>query len=314
MLNEGQWLDEGLTSPTSLSNWQPDGCMLANYGPKQFSSCLSGRTLIFTGDSIVRRIFLQALNVLDPGYDTTKLDGMGEKHRDHSIVAGGIELQYIFDPYLNSSRTIDILERRDKTQKNKDGSKPALFVLGSGLWELRRLEGDKVTKVYIEAIERIISATSATSTKNKNRPQIADEIILIPVEHTVHSKLDSDRVKTMRNEGISKLNAELRKRIPPYQSSTISDLSVLYALNKLIDTPLAVHHTEDGLHYDKAVVGTQLNLILNLRCNDVMPKKFPFDKTCCMQYPAPNWVQIIIILFALIWAPLGTHYYTSSES
>jgi hypothetical protein len=125
----------------------------------------------------------------------------------------------------------------------------------------------------------------------------------------------ADKAEQLTNAHIDELNVELRKRAPPYSSpsSGLTDLSVMYAINQLINTPLAINHTTDGLHYDEAVTNTQINLMLNLRCNDVMPKKFPFDKTCCSQYPAPNWAQIVLILFALVWAPLGTHYYASSE-
>lgn len=306
MLNDGQWLDEGLSGPKVLANWQPDGCMMQNYNYNKITSCLSGRTLVFSGDSIVRRNYFRIINMLDPEYDTGKLYREG-KHRDYSVLAGGVELQFTWDPYLNSTRTNNILQRRDISHKN--GARPAMVIFGTGLWELQTL-GDKAQEKYIEAIERIVDATGP---KAANRPPIADEVVLIPVEHTNAIKLPAHKAKEMSNPNIDALNRELRKRLPPYKSSTISDLSVLYALNRLIDSPLSVHHTSDGVHYDPAIVSTQVNLMLNLRCNDVMPKKFPFDNTCCMQYPAPNWLQIIIILFALIWAPLGTHYYASSE-
>lgn len=309
MLNDGQWLDEGLSAPHSLNNWQPDGCMFTNYNKPTAVSCLKGRTIIFVGDSIVRRIYYKAVHLFDPEFDTSKL--LKElKHADFSVVASGVHMEFSWDPYLNSSRTRDILARKDHSQK--DGQLPAVVVFGTGLWELNML-GDKAEEVYISAIDRLITATNPETTKKLNGKAVADEVILIPVEHTLKEKIKGPKALKMTNPKIDNLNSVLRSKIPPYKQSTISDLSVIYAINRLIETPDIDRFTEDGVHYGGPITDTHLNLILNLRCNDVLPKKFPFDKTCCMQYPAPNWMQTIIILFALIWAPLGTHYYSSSE-
>jgi len=51
LLNEGRWLDAAHTS------WQPDGCMLHPYSPKQVTQCLEGRQVVFIGDSTVRQVF-----------------------------------------------------------------------------------------------------------------------------------------------------------------------------------------------------------------------------------------------------------------
>ena len=117
----------------------------------------------------------------------------------------------------------------------------------------------------------------------------------------------------MKNPLIDTFNSNLRQKLPPYLSTEVSDISVLYALNELIKTPVADNHTEDGIHFDTAITRTQINLMLNLRCNDELPKKFPFDATCCMRYPAPNWLQSVIIILSFVWAPLGLHYYASSK-
>lgn len=307
MLNDGQWLDDGLSAPGSLGNWQPDGCMLRQYNAAAVNTCLKGRTLYFTGDSIVRRIFFATIKLLDPSYDLddSKRD---DKHRDASMTIKDVQLQYAWDPFLNSNRTIDLLERRDILQK--DGDRPAIMIMGTGIHELSYFGTQEGREMYIEAIERIAKATGPSL---KERPQVADEVVLLPVEHTIPAKLSDYRRPKMQNADIDMLNAELSRIIPPYTSPTVSDLSVLYAMNKLVEFPTAINHTEDGLHFDNLIASTQVNLIFNLRCNDVMPKKFPFSTTCCMQYPAPNWLQFAIILMLVVWAPLGMHYYASGE-
>lgn len=307
MLNEGHWLDEGLSSPDALRNWQPEGCMLQEYDASMITSCLKGKTLVFTGDSIVRRIYFATIGILDPSFDRESME-RDRKHGEFNVTIGGVQLEYAWDRFLNSKRTLDLLERQDISQQN--GGRPALVIMGTGIHELSAFGMEEGSKKYIEAIDRIVEATGPNS---KSRPQIADEFVLIPVEHTVPEKLNDYRRPKMQNAFIDNLNVELRMRAPPYTSSTVSDLSVLYALNELVDYPEAINHTTDGLHYDDTIAGEQINLMLNLRCNDVLPKKFPYDATCCMQYPAPNWLQFIFILVALIWAPLAAHFVASGE-
>lgn len=57
LLNTGRWLDSSHTS------WQPEGCMLHPYTPKQVGQCLEGRTVVFMGDSTVRQVFCTLLNI-----------------------------------------------------------------------------------------------------------------------------------------------------------------------------------------------------------------------------------------------------------
>jgi hypothetical protein len=63
--------------------------------------------------------------------------------------------------------------------------------------------------------------------------------------------------------------------------------------------------TEDGLHYSTTVVTAQAQVLLNLRCNDVMPKTFPHDKTCCAKYPNPSLVQILFLAVLVLFGPFA---------
>lgn len=58
LLNEGRWLDDKHTS------WQPDGCMLHPYTPKQVGQCLDGRSVVFIGDSTVRQVFCESARAI----------------------------------------------------------------------------------------------------------------------------------------------------------------------------------------------------------------------------------------------------------
>lgn len=291
--------------------------MLANYNPAIARPCLAGRRLVFVGDSTARQLYYATAKQLDPSlavpdYATSPpKDGnaaaAADKHKDIAILAGEAEFQFVWDPYLNGTVTESLLKSATRPPKNTQI--PALLVFGSGLWQLKNPSSGG-QQAWMDAVNRILAAASPSP----GHSQIADEIVVLPVQQTIQAKLSPDRRPTMTNAAIDAMNAQLALKLPPFTSSSaISQLSVPYVFNAMLDNPQAASYTVDGVHFTGSIMKAQANVLLNLRCNDVLPKKFPFDKTCCSQYPAPNWLQAVILLFILIWAPLGTHFVASSE-
>ena len=356
LLNSGEWLDAGLSSPTALKNWQPDGCILHSYSAKTSKPCLSGRRVLFIGDSTARQVFYAAAQLLDsslvipdfyspaqqqqPPQGATATQAR-EKHKDVSILASGTQFEFYWDPFLNGTKSSELIASTNTRRPGSAGANadaaaataaraqqvPAMVIFGSGLWFLRNPGDSGGARGWMRAVDRIFDAT-----QNTRASQMADEVVLLPVETTITSKLTPDRQITLTPAAEAEMNAYLRSRLPPFTDSSISQLSIPYVFNEMTSPStvlepagiaglgkaaaakyldLATQHTPDGMHFDAAITKTQANILLNLRCNDVLPKKFTFDKTCCNQYPAPNWVQGIVILIVLIWGPLGTHYIAS---
>lgn len=291
---------------SSLTNWQPDGCMLHSYSPKTVAPCLNGRKIVVTGDSVARELYWGFMKVLDPTFVVpTGAAAEAAKHSDFTNLVAGVDAEFIWDPYANATKTLELLQG----QAGTEGQRPALLVVSTGLWYLRQPTSGGIS-TWQKAVDRVFEATHP-----KHRA-VADEVVLLPVEETINSMLSAERRASLTPEGEAQMNAYLRSRLPPFTSSSISELSIPYVFNSMTGgdyLPLAKKHTEDGLHFDNGIMKTQANILLNLRCNDVLPKKFTFDKTCCNQYPAPNWVQAAVILVVLIWGPLGTHYFASSR-
>ncbi|GAA6042735.1 hypothetical protein JCM8097_005556 [Rhodosporidiobolus ruineniae] len=294
LLNDGRWLDDKHTS------WQPDGCMLHPYTPKQATQCLEGRNVVFVGDSTVRQVFYATVKHVDKNVDT-----VGEKHSDRTITAGGITFNFFWDPFLNGTRTAQLL---DGSLGSVTGSgTPTLAVIGSGIWYLRHPDSGGVN-TWDRRIDSVFSATKP------DYPPIADEVILLPVENAIESRLSPERAATVHHEDIQTMNDlldEKLRQMPTHRSKTPS-LAIPRAFNKLIEG--LDDETADGLHFSDAVSKVQASILLNLRCNDVLPKKFPFDKTCCFQYPSPNWVQIVLLLFLVGFAPLGLYFYSRNDT
>ncbi|GAA5831482.1 hypothetical protein JCM3766R1_001771 [Sporobolomyces carnicolor] len=298
LLNTGRWLDASHTS------WQPEGCMLHPYTPKQVTQCLEGRNVVFMGDSTVRQVFYAAVKHVDK-----KVETVAEKHSDRTITAGGITFSFYWDPFLNSTKATQLLKG---TLGAATGGKPTLAVIGSGIWYLRHAESGGIS-AWNRKMDDIFAAASPS------HPPLADELILLPVENAIESRLSPERAATVHLEDIQTMNQGLDDRIRSAAAKAGASVSkrqrpvlaIPRAFNKLIAG--LEDETVDGLHFSDSVSKVQASILLNLRCNDVLPKKFSFDKTCCFQYPAPNYVQMALLAILLAWAPAGLYAYSRSD-
>ena len=278
--------------------------MLHSYQQNDASACLASRQVVFVGDSVTRLLYFQFGQILDKTLPKGPPDNE-EKHSDHSLRSkAGTRLDFHWDPYLNNSSTRDLINAHHATTNTSDGkesSRPALLVLGSGLWYLRYPESGGLT-TWEANIEATLNAISRTQSKP------ADEIVFLPVEEVVPAKLSPDRATSMRSSDIDAMNSDLYHRIHPpnsgpssfiTQHTTSLPVSLPVVFNKMLDAS----QTEDGLHFSATLVRAQANILLNLRCNDVLPKTFPFDKTCCRRYPWPSALQMIILGVVVLWGP-----------
>lgn len=294
LVNRGTWLDSG------KRNWQPDGCMLNQYNAKQSSGCFAARDVVFIGDSVTRKLFFQLAHILDPKLPTTVTDE--KKHQDHHLVsADETRISFYWDPFLNGTDVGAALKGMPTNGTTGD-KPPALLVLGSGLWYLRYANisgGIPAWGANVDSIFRGIA--------DSTRP-VADTIIMLPVEHVVASKLTAERALTMHASDIDAMNSDLYHRLQP--SSSLSPPTPLSSTAKtpvylplVFNQMLDASETEDGVHFSDFVIKTQATILLNLRCNNVLPKQFPFSKTCCNRYPSPNVVHGLLLVFLVISIP-----------
>ncbi|KAJ7786228.1 10 TM acyl transferase domain found in Cas1p-domain-containing protein [Mycena metata] len=288
LLHQGAWLDRSRTV------WQPNGCMLHNYTPQDGFTCLESRELIFIGDSTTRGLFFQFGKLLDPALNLPV--GAENKHQDQSLLtASQIRLLFYWDPFLNSSH----IQRLAASRGVGDGSRPALLVIGAGLWYLRYADGSGGLAAYESRIETILDALIEGNS-------VADEVVILPVEGIISSKLSVERARSMHHSDVDAMNSDLLHRIKPLTGKYLSlfqtpsrplPVSLPPVFNQMLDPS----QTEDGLHFSDSVVRTQANILLNFRCNDHLPKTPPMNKTCCRKYPAPSIVQLLILVAVMLW-------------
>lgn len=291
--------------------------MLHPYSPSQVATCFDGRHIVFVGDSTVRQVFCESQRsyleaerpLMCPADAAVKhadktVDTTAEKHSDRVITVGKTKFSFYWDPFLNGTRMAQLLD--GTLGQTVGGGTPTMAVVGSGIWYLRHPDsGGFVT--WSHRMDALFSAVSPSGTV------VADEVILMPVENAIESRLSPERAATVHLDDIKKMNEALDLRLHDQASSSSlrPTLAIPRVFNKLIDG--LEDETMDGLHFSEPISKVQASILLNLRCNDVLPKKFPFDKTCCSQYPTPNWVQSLLLLVLLAWAPAGLYLYARCE-
>jgi len=256
--------------------------MMHNYKAPEISSCLGHSRIVYVGDSIVRQQFFAALNLVKPGIDTS-----GEAHVNRKYVFNEqhLTLEFWWDPYLN--------ETTDLLQGKLPSIRPSLMVVGSGAWQMHYL-GDSYFKEWKKRIDTIFNAVQQT--------QVADAVLLSPVEIPQYEKLGANRTQTMTMDKITQMNDYLLERQSQMQAPQ-TPLEIPFVWNDI--GTHATNVTEDGLHYNPIVTTVQTQIALNYRCNDQLDKKFPMSDTCCFTYPAPRWYQLAFMAFFLFWIPAG---------
>ena len=272
------------------------------YQEKDVGTCMRSRRVFFAGDSVTRQLFFQFAHIVDGTLPSEPPDD-DHKHQDYTYTSkSDVQLKFIWDPFLNTSQTQTLLH----PVPHPLTPPPALLVLGSGLWYLRYPDsgGLSAWEAQIEATFNAISAP---------RAPLADNVVVLPVEDVISSKLSRERAASMHASDIDAMNSDLAHRIQPHSRRDAFALlppllahpppGVPAALPLVFNTMLHPSQTQDGLHFSDAVVRMQAQVLLNARCNDVLPKAFPMDKTCCRAYPWPSVLHTLLLTVVILWGP-----------
>ena len=239
-----------------------------------------------------------------------KLDGVAalqkekkaEKHTDLTFGEVKTTLDFIWDPYLNSSFLPQYLK---SARPNSSGSQQAarsvgkaLVVLGGGLWFAKDLEN--AAEKFKETVDLITSPFPHAEPALHMTLQERSRLLFIPVQPPNYSDLSADH-KTMQPDKIQSMNEYMA------DLSTIHDLDVVTSFLDLVKDGSAAYE-QKGIHVVPNIADVQADILLNLRCNNDH-RDYPYDSTCCYQY-ARDWPQTMIIgvgvigLFLLGWVEL----------
>ena len=299
--DRGRWLDQAKAQngPIQPHHWQPPGCILHEFNAHEIEQCLDCSRLLFAGDSNVRQLFwATAMKANKTLAEHAKL--YAEKHGNFTFNVGCSKLEFLWDPYLNSSLLLEeifasggLRDTGGLLPLRRQGHQTAI-VAGGGLWHARYLDNG-----YRKAFKNSIETLSSVS-QNRDTTELTTLVgrqrsllLLMPILSPNYDMLDEGRNATLTPERLSTLNDYL------LEPSTSSGMQILRSFPAMLQ-PQILAYEDTGMHLRKEIVKRQADVVLNLRCNGVPQlQSYPFDKTCCAPTVPYNTIQVIMLILTL---------------
>ena len=281
------------------------------YNAKDISTCLQSRKLVYAGDSTARQVFWATARKLDvKGADEAQSDA--QRHEGLTFSRAGVTLEFIWDPFLNTSILHEHLaayrDAQDLIGANEiDRSRcAAITLIGGGLWHAKHFHENSLEH-YKESLDTITWLAShgehGVSSQQiqpsfRKRPNPNALLVYAPVQVPWYESLPPPRAATITATDINRMNEYLQ------ELSVQRGVLVAWSHFFMAFQRKSVFK-EDGLHIVDTVASRKADVLLNLRCNAELTRKtkYPMDKTCCSDYPQTNWVQMIVLFGSLFTLP-----------
>jgi N-acetylneuraminate 9-O-acetyltransferase len=287
---------------------------LHEYKKDDIQECFSQQRLVFIGDSTIRQIFWAVAKKMDQERADEEIAEMldsNDKHRDLQFTSAGVTVQFLWDPWLNSTGLDVELKnfRVDPHQGHGEWVKKSagLILLGApGLWNARHGQ-ENYFKDFRESIDRVIphmdhapigsGLSHPRSSPFPARQTSPNLLLLAPVQVPRYQSLSLSREETITPEKIDAMNDLLQ------QVSAHSYADVVWSYS-LMTFSGREEYEDSGLHVVENVAHRKADVLLNLRCNsNATSKGYPFDRTCCSNYTHIAGVQWIMLLGGMFFLP-----------
>ena len=275
------------------------------YGAKAILQCIEQHRIVLVGDSQIRQMFWALAMKLNRQKAEEEV-AIADKHTDLSFTGpGSVSIDFIWDPYLNSSRLLRELTRaaaEDSTPTNS--TSPSIIMIGGGLWFAKTFSDFSLQR-YSESVETILQTLGSYNPDQSHvdnvlwrlpqRDHTSTLVMFAPVQRPHFTSLDPGHAKTLTPARIQRLYEKL---LQSWQKYKFPVLWVYDAMTK--DQPIAF--MPDGIHVVEEVSEAMVDVLLNVKCNDYLTAigKYPMDKTCCSRYPQVNTVQLSF--FYVAWS------------
>lgn len=178
--------------------------MIYQYKADDAATCLASQQVVFIGDSVTRQLYFQFIYSLDSSLPASPPDDE-HKHVDYRYTTvHDTDLLFYWDPFLNTSAAQTYIHSLPPdSPPNEPPTRPALLVVGSGLWYLRYASSSGGLPAWVSTIETALQSIT------RAQGQLADAVVILPVENVVPSKLSPDRAATMDASDIDAMNSDL---------------------------------------------------------------------------------------------------------
>ncbi|CAK7263709.1 hypothetical protein SEPCBS119000_000620 [Sporothrix epigloea] len=272
-----------------FEEWEPAGCRMHEYSQEDISVCLGGKRVLFVGDSAMRVLFLAALRRLDPKAAKVLLHTTFTKpnpRHDLTIESNTVQLQFLWDPWLNSTKLEEEMTRLELGRSgsgNSSADMADLIVIGSaGLWIARNAADSLYFDTFRASAERVVRIMDE-SILPFGKQKSNNYVFLAPVQIPRYEKLQESRARALAPDRIKRMNDYLGS----FPSAVQSHILTAYK-DMTYHVPEAYQDT--GLHVLDAVAERWIDVPLNARCNGML-LKLPADErpvpsmslstTCC---------------------------------
>lgn len=318
LLTRGHWLDPPAEpySARSFQQWQPAGCMMHEYTRKDIQACLKDQRIVYIGDSTVRQLFwatAKKLNATAADEDIRE----AAKHEDLTFDDGNVAVNFIWDPFLNSSGLRrELLSYLDDGLQDDAviGGEAGLITVGGGLWYARHFESDSLDqyKDSIDYLASLLGIRRGSPPKLYLSPSVkgrktGHHVYVTPVQVPFYEVLSPSRASAMTPAKINRMNEHL------YNISISKGVKVAWS-HSLMTWESQYAYEESGLHVIESVSTRRVDVLLNMRCNakSTLSHGYPYNKTCCSAYETKNAFRKRLLLVCLSIAPIIIGIWTQS--
>ncbi|KAL8761916.1 MAG: hypothetical protein Q9184_002020 [Pyrenodesmia sp. 2 TL-2023] len=292
--------------------------MMHEYTRKDIQACLKDQRIVYIGDSTVRQLFwatAKKLNATAADEDTRE----AAKHEDLTFDDGNVAVNFIWDPFLNSSSLRrELLSYLDDDLQDDTaiGGGAGLITVGGGLWYARHFESDWLDqyKDSFDYLAPLLSIRRGSPSELYVPPsgegrKPGHHVYVTPVQVPLYDVLSPSRAAAMTPVKINLMNEYL------YNASISKGVKVAWS-HSLMTWESQYAYEESGLHVIESVSSRRVDVLLNMRCNAklTLSHGYPYDKTCCSAYETKNAFRKRLLLVCLFGALIIVGIWTQNRT
>ncbi|EKJ74340.1 hypothetical protein FPSE_05486 [Fusarium pseudograminearum CS3096] len=316
--NTGRWIDpvrdeQGNRDP--FRQWQPDGCILSQYGSGDIRRCMEGRKIFLSGDSTSQNVARAMGNMLD-SKQFKKIDSRKGVPRIqlYNTTYHGQKIQRL-------ANNIDkYTEERHNIPSIKDQQGPALIYISAGAWfthphVLKSCNETNVTdpwdkryglfRNHVVSLNRFIGDNIPDHDPFRAPMDPYDGIgnLILYAPPAGPRYLGDDPAQQVDRDRRANEVFEMQQWLQEHEGNLSIPLvwsipGVVAGQDKIWRDPL-----RSGFHVKFHVAELRANILFNMRCNAKLDRMmpYPYSRTCCTDYGIKPSTQTTLVGLGLMY-------------